>query len=242
MRRWLTLRAVGLGILALALVAAMAALGLWQLGAYGRHQNVAALARLTQPPLPLDRVLGRDAAFPTDGVGQPVLVRGRYAAGDQFYVRDLPGTGATYAVVTPMTTATGSMILIVRGASPLATAAPAAGVVTVRGVLEPSQATGSALGQGRVADGIRIASLLESMPRDLYAGYVVLTSSHPAETLQPVRPPLPATSGWTGIRNLLYAIQWWLFAVFVAFMWWRIVRDGDSRDSAGEVVGYGRSS
>ena len=30
---------------------------------------------------------------------------------------------------------------------------------------------------------------------------------------------------WAGIRNLVYAVQWWVFAAFVAFMWWRMVSE-----------------
>jgi surfeit locus 1 family protein len=242
MRRWLTLRALGSGVLALALMAGMGALGLWQLGAYDKHQTESAKSRLAQPPIALDRVLGRDAAFPAAGVGRPVIVRGRYDPADQFYVRDVPGAQSRYAVVTPMTTATGSMILIVRGSSAQLAAPAPGGVVTASGVLQPSQPFASPLSQARVTDGIRVASVLNAMPRDLYAGYVVLTSSSPPETLPPVRPPLPGSSRWAGIRNLLYAIQWWVFAAFVAFMWWRIVRDDDSPDPAVGVVGYGRPS
>jgi hypothetical protein len=40
-----------------------------------------------------------------------------------------------------------------------------------------------------------------------------------------VPPPLPDPSRWSGIRNLLYACQWWVFAAFVAFMWWRMTDD-----------------
>jgi cytochrome oxidase assembly protein ShyY1 len=242
MRRWLTLRALGLGVLALALMAGMGALGLWQLGAYDKHQTESAKSRLAQPPIALDQVLGRDAAFPAAGVGRPVFVRGRYDPADQFYVRDVPGAQSRYAVVTPMTTATGSMILIVRGSSAQLAAPAPKGVVTARGVLQPSQPVASPLSRARVTDGIRVASVLNVMPRDLYAGYVVLTSSSPPETLPPVRPPLPGSSRWAGIRNLLYAIQWWVFAGFVAFMWWRIIRDNDSPDRAVGVVGYGRPS
>lgn len=242
MRRWLTLPAIALGVGALALMAAMSALGWWQLGAYDKHQAQAALARLAEPPVQLDTVLGPDSAFPADGVGRPVTTRGRYAAGHQFYVENLPGSQATYAVVTPLTTASGSMILVVRGASSSAHASVPSGVVTVRGVLQPSQATAASIDRDQVTDGIRIASVLDSMPRDLYAGYVLLTTSRPAESLPPVRPPLPESSKWAGLRNLLYAIQWWVFAAFVAFMWWRIVREGHSRESAVEVVGYGQTS
>lgn len=242
MGRWLTLRAIGLGVLALALMAAMGALGLWQLGAYDKHQAESAKTRLAQPPVPLDEVLGPDSPFPADGVGRPVIVRGSYDARDQFYVRDVPGAGSTYAVVTPMRTAAGSMILVVRGASPTAHAQVPSGAVTVSGVLQPSQPRGAPLDRSRVTDGLRIASVLNSVQGDLYAGYVVLTESHPAETLPPVRSPLPDPSRWAGVRNLLYAIQWWVFAAFVGFMWWRIVHDDNSGDPALESFGYGRTS
>jgi surfeit locus 1 family protein len=242
MPRWLTLRAIGLGILAIVLIAAMGALGLWQLSAYDRHQTESAKTRLAQAPLPLDRVLGRDSAFPRDGVGRPVAVRGTYDTTHQFYVRNLPGATARYAVVTPMVTASGAKILIMRGATPHPQASASTGSVTVDGVLQPSQSTGAPLNSVRVTDGIRIASVLDSIPGDLYAGYVVLRNSQPTETLPPVRPPIPNPSRWAGFRNLLYAIQWWVFAGFVAFMWWRIVRDQDSSDSPVELVGYGRSS
>jgi surfeit locus 1 family protein len=242
MRRWLTLRAVGLGVLALVLMAAMGALGLWQLGAYNQHQTDSARTRLAQPPVPLDEVLGRDSAFPASGVGRPVVVRGRYDTTDQFYVRHLPGAASAYAVVTPMMTTSGSKILVVRGASRRPSAPAPTGLVTVRGVLQPSQASGAPLDRARITNGIRIASVLGAVRGDLYAGYVVLRSSHPAERLQPVQPPLPAASRWAGVRNLLYAVQWWVFAGFVALMWWRIVRDNDSPDQAVGMVGYGRSS
>ncbi len=240
MRRWFTPRALGLGVIALALMTAMGALGFWQLGAYDKHRNDAASAMLHQPPAQLDSVLGPDAAFPASGVGQPVTARGRYDATDQLYVRGLPGVPAAYAVVTPLITPSGSMILVVRGASKSLQTRPPAGEVTVRGILEPSQATGDTLDRRRVTNGIRIASLLNSVHRDLYAGYVVLSRSSPPEHLPAVVPPVPDASRWVGLRNLLYAIQWWVFAGFVGFMWWRVVSDAPAQSAHGSV-GYGRS-
>jgi surfeit locus 1 family protein len=32
---------------------------------------------------------------------------------------------------------------------------------------------------------------------------------------------LPGADASTALRNLLYALQWWVFAAFVVFMWWR---------------------
>jgi surfeit locus 1 family protein len=34
-------------------------------------------------------------------------------------------------------------------------------------------------------------------------------------------PNLPGADASTALRNLLYALQWWVFAAFVVFMWWR---------------------
>ncbi len=227
MRRWLSPRALSLGALALLMMVAMVALGLWQLGAYDQHQAHDARSRLQQPPTPLGRVLGPDAAFPADGAGRPVTVTGRYVAAEQLYVRGLTRSTDAYAATTPLLTPTGSMVLVVRGSTGELAGAPPQGRVTVTGVLEPSAATGGQLSEERVTDGVRIASLLDGFSRDLYAGYVVLTASQPADSLPPVNPPLPDPSQWAGLRNLLYAVQWWVFAGFAGFMWWRIIRDLD---------------
>jgi len=241
MRRWLSLRALGLGALALLLTATMVTLGLWQLRAYDRHQGQDARSRLQQPPASLDSVLGPDSAYPADGVGQPVKVTGRYLATESIYVRGLSGSTETYAATTPLVTPAGSIILVVRGSTDELAGEPPHGRVAVTGVLQPSTSSGSPLNRQRVADGLRIASLIDGFSRDLYAGYVVLTASRPADPLPAVAVPLPEPSPWAGLRNLLYAVQWWVFAAFVVFMWWRIVRDrevaGGTQDGAVRDVG-----
>jgi hypothetical protein len=100
--------------------------------------------------------------------------------------------------------------------------------VRVEGVLEPSQSAAAALDGDRVTDGIQIARLVSSFDEDLYAGYVIATAtdpSAPGAALAPVAVPRPDPSFWAGIRNLLYAVQWWAFAAFVVFMWWRVIND-----------------
>ncbi|MFY9914782.1 MAG: SURF1 family protein [Nocardioidaceae bacterium] len=225
-RQLFTWRALGLGVLALVLIAAMVVLGLWQLGVYDDQQHDNAQSQLARPPVPLDEVLGPDDAFPGSGVARPVTVSGHYLPGEQFEVRDGATLGVARAVVTPLATATGSVVLVVRGqGDPETATSPPQGSVTVTGVLEPSDASGSGLDATRTTDGIRIATLVQYFDRDLYGGYVVRTSSRPVDSLTPVAPPFPQPSRWAGIRNLLYAIQWWVFGGFVAFMWWRIVTE-----------------
>ena len=220
----LTKRAVGWGLLAAVLMAAMIAMGLWQLGVYDDRQRDDALARAARQPVPLDDVLGPDAAFPARATGRPVTVSGRYLAAEQIYVRDLPGTGASYAVVAPLLTAGGSAILVVRGAADQPDGVPPPpGTVDVTGLLQPSQSDGAAVSADRVTSGLRLAALVRDFDEDLYAGFVVLTASDPADPLPPVKASLPQPSKLAGLRNLLYALQWWVFAGFVAFMWWRIV-------------------
>lgn len=232
MRRHLSARGLGLLALAVALIAVMVGLGLWQYGAYDEHQQSDAQALAGQQPVDLGQTLGPDDAFPGDSVGRPVEVSGSYVAADQIYVTDLVGAADHYAVVTPLLTDNGAAILVVRGSTEHLPADVPTGQILVRGLLQPSMDEGSALDADRVATGIRISSLIGDFNQDLYSGYVVLTSSQPAEDLTPVDPPLPDPSRWAGIRNLIYALQWWLFAAFVAFMWWRIAHEDDDETPA----------
>lgn len=221
----LTRRSVGLLGVAVVLMAAMIALGLWQFRAYDEHQREDAEELAAQEPIPLDEALGRDDGFAQDMVGQPVTAVGRYVGDEQIYVTGIDGTTRGYAVVTPLLTPSGSAVLVVRGSSDRASAPVPTGTVEVEGSLQPPTAEGTGVDAARVASGIRTASLVGAFGEDLYSGYIVLTESEPADVLTPVEPPLPDASRWAGLRNLVYALQWWLFAAFVAFMWWRIAHD-----------------
>ncbi len=228
------LRALGLALVALVLMSAMVWLGLWQFHVYDDHQRADALAALHRPPVPLDSVLGRDAAFPADGTGQPITVSGTFLPAEQVYVRGMPGATNRYAVVTPLLTANGSAVLVVRGAQEHLGSPAADGQVTVGGILEPSQSNGAPIDSRRVTNALTVSSLVNAVGPDLYSGYVLQVSSSPAPTpaLTPVAPTLPTASRWSGIKNLLYACQWWVFAGFVAFMWWRITYDRSDREAA----------
>jgi cytochrome oxidase assembly protein ShyY1 len=215
-------RSIGLTLVAAVLVTAMVWLGRWQYGAYDDHQNADASAALDRAPVPLDSALGPDAPFPAESVSRPVVVTGRYIPDEQFYVR---GMGDPLAVATPVLTASGAAIIVVRGTAPAAPVDAPSGPVRVEGVLEPSQGSSAPLDGDRITDGIQIPRLVSDFDEDLYAGYVITTASDPPDILSPVAVPRPDASFWAGIRNLLYAIQWWTFAGFVVFMWWRIVRD-----------------
>lgn len=226
MHRFLNPKALGLAVIGLLLMAAMAWLGWWQFGVYDDHQHAEAEAALRQPAVPLDSLLGPDDPFPSDGVGRPVEVAGTYRPAEQVYVRNLPGATGRFAVATPLLTATGSAILVVRGSVAAPHASVPVGPVAVHGVLEPVTTTGGPPDAAGITDGLSISGLVDSIRPDLYSGYVLLRSSTPPQSeLRPVVPSLPDPSRWSGVRNLLYACQWWVFALFVAFMWWRMTDD-----------------
>jgi surfeit locus 1 family protein len=79
----------------------------------------------------------------------------------------------------------------------------------------------------RVLPALRIADLLQRMDHDLYGGYVILDEPASARHgLVAVNPDsFPDPSSWTALRNLLYAIQWWVFGGFAVFLWWRWCTD-----------------
>jgi hypothetical protein len=41
----------------------------------------------------------------------------------------------------------------------------------------------------------------------------------------------------TKLRNILYAIEWWVFGGFAVFLWWRWVRDELDRARDGAATG-----
>ena len=237
MSRYLSSRALALGLVAVVLMAAMVTLGLWQLGAYDDRQASDAASQAGRRPVPLDDVMGPDDGFPSDGVGRPVTVTGEFLAAEQLYVEGLPGSQGRYAVVTPLLTDNGAAVLVVRGSSGEASADVPTGDIEVRGSLEPSTADGGPVDDARVTDGLRVSALVEAVRRDLYGGYVVASEGAATAGLTPAVAPTPDPSRWAGIRNLLYAFQWWLFAGFVAFMWWRVVGDPDTAGAGPGPVG-----
>jgi cytochrome oxidase assembly protein ShyY1 len=226
----------GIHLLALAAVVACVLLGRWQLGVWHDHRSTDAAAVTHEQAVPLDRVLGRDAAFPASGVGRPVIVAGHWDAAHTVYVSGRTHDGRSgYWAVTPVVTATGSAIPVVRGWTPSPDrAAPAPhGPASLVGILQPSEDSGLS-DQDTHDDVIPELSITELLPRasyDLYGGYAVATDrpvpsggepSAGTAGLSPVTPAqLPGAGATSGLRNLLYAFQWWVFGAFAVFMWWR---------------------
>ncbi len=83
---------------------------------------------------------------------------------------------------------------------------------------------GGVLPTGQVAT-VSTAELLNLWNGDLRDGYVVATRQDARPVGHPggrARPAVGAPLTW---RNLAYAAQWWIFAVFAIYMWFHFVRD-----------------
>ena len=66
-----------------------------------------------------------------------------------------------------------------------------------------------------------------------------LVAQEPARGLERAElAALPSPGTFTGVRNLLYAFEWWVFGGFAAFIWWRWRRDA----TAPEVTDLDRSA
>jgi cytochrome oxidase assembly protein ShyY1 len=233
-----------LHLLGVAAVTGATLLGVWQLDAWQAHRADRAADLADAEPVALDGVLAPDDPFPADAAGRPVRVSGRWLPEETVSVeRGLDGRSG-YWVVTPVATCAGAdcpAVLVVRGWSAAHPAPPPAplpaqdGTVEVTGWLQPGESApdgseGATDGADRAADGdvlsaLRVVDVLERMDRDLYGGYVIARS--PADpALEPVTPDsLPDPPAFTAVRNLLYALEWWVFALFAGFLWLRWCRD-----------------
>lgn len=235
-------RLVALHLLVIGVLVSFTMLGRWQLGVF----EASGKPKLAADPAPVavTELTQTGRHIPADVVGRQVTATGTYEASDQLLVADrvadvsAPGgraaKGRGFWLLTPLRLADGTLVAVVRGWVPSpddpAVAVPA-GVVTVTGRLRPAEPTNAvqrssqALPAGQVATvstGELINLWTDAPLRD---GFVVATAQEPASqaTYVAVQPPTEGV-GLTW-RNLAYAVQWWVFALFAVYMWFHFVRD-----------------
>ncbi len=210
-------------------------LGLWQLDAWHIHRQDAARNISARKPVALSSLMGGDSSFPGRSVGQQVTFSGTWLGSSTLYVADrYRGSKVGYWVVTPvLVDGTRSAMPLVRGWSPTHTSTIPTGHVAVTGWLQPSEGLGP-IDQNpndRIIPMMRIASIVQMVPTDLYSGFVIANVAQSAfGSSQSGISSLdgsvsPDVSAFTGLRNLLYAIEWWFFGGFVVFVWVRWCRD-----------------
>lgn len=234
-------------LLALACVAAAVALGYWQYDAWHAKRDAAARDLSQIPALPLTQVMGPDDPFPGKYVGQPVALRGTWEPDGTILISGRERNGVDgYWVVTPLEVGPGTAeLMVVRGWAASRTDVPAAprGAAELTGWLQPAEGTGAVDDDATddVLPQLRIADALHHVSGDLYGAYAVAQpaiatagSNTGTEGLERAElDQLPPSPRFTAIRNLFYAIEWWFFAGFAVFMWWRWLSDdvlGDESD------------
>lgn len=245
--RWWSRRLWPAHLLLLLALAATLLLGRWQLGSWQAHREAQSRDLTHLAPVPLDDLLGPDAPFDGRTTGRPVEVSGTWIPSATLYIegREHDGTTGVWVVTpvsVPRTAGTGpasSAIPVVRGWAPTPDDAPPApsGTTTLVGWLQPGEGTLEAdtdPGDDLLPQ-LRLADVVQHVEEDLYSGYVIETSDGAAKVArtntgadglaQADLAALPQSQNFTGLRNLLYALQWFFTAGFAVVVWRRHVRD-----------------
>ncbi|MFF8895950.1 SURF1 family protein [Streptomyces lydicus] len=242
----LTPRWWGINVFAVLAIPFCIFMGSWQLGRFedrvATHQQQedrsdrakTAAARPVDSLLPVDKITS----------GRQASARGHYDPGHQLLVpsrtlKDHHGERQGFYVLDLLRTDHGKALPVVRGwlpgdagskADTAKVPAPPKGEVTVIGALQASEnqgtdgvQAGGGLPQGQLGM-ISAASLVNIVPYEVYDAWITLTDAQ-----APLRAVPPAAAEGSGLdlkafQNLGYTGEWFVFAGFVVFMWFRLFR------------------
>jgi len=214
-RRW-----VGLTVGMLAVIVAFGALSWWQ---WQRAQREDVL-----PAVAASDVMGL-SPLPPALYAVRVEASGTYDAAHQTLVQHTP---TSYWVVTPLVPLTGPAVPVARATvsspSDPAVAAVTTGVVSVIGIAQPYEGDPGGASTMPAGQTERLTAAALALPYPAVGGWVALVSQEPEPVVAggPVVAPIGGDAP-AGLRlqNASYAVQWVLFAAFVVFFWWRLLRD-----------------
>ncbi|MFF4548148.1 SURF1 family protein [Streptomyces sp. NPDC001435] len=211
-------------------------MGSWQLGRFEarvqdhRAATEQASSARSEAARPLAELLPVDKSTS----GKRVTATGRYDK--QFLVpgRELDNRSGFY-VMTLLRTDSGKALPVVRGwlpgnADPAKAPAPPAGEVTVTGALQASETPGDngVSAQGGLPSGqtaaISSASLVNLVPYRVYDAWVTLDKGDSGMKAVPASAPDNTGLDLKAFQNLGYTGEWFVFAGFVVFMWFRLLR------------------
>ncbi|MFJ4687137.1 SURF1 family protein [Streptomyces sp. NPDC088789] len=232
----LTPRWWGINVFVLLAIPFCIYMGSWQLSRFEERMDTHRDAGARSDP---DE---RGAARPLDDLlpvtkatsGEQATATGRYT--DQFLVpgRTLDDRDGFY-VLTLLRTDSGRSLPVVRGwlpgtADAAKAPAPPTGEITVTGALQASETPGSngvaatsGLPTGQTG-AISAASLVNLVPYDLYDGWVTLNEGDAGMSAVPAGLAADTGLDLKAFQNLGYTGEWFVFAGFVVFMWFRLLR------------------
>ncbi len=232
----LTPRWWGINVFVLLAIPFCVFMGSWQLGRFedrvADHRTASDLAAEaeTSSPRPLAELLPVDKATS----GKQATATGRY--GRQLLVpgRELDGERGYY--VLTMLRTDGGALPVVRGwlpgdADPAKAPAAPTGEVTVTGALQASESPGSngvssagGLPAGQTG-AISSASLVNLVPyKKVYEAWITLDKADSGMKAVPAAAPQNTGLDLKAFQNLGYTGEWFVFAGFVVFMWFRLLR------------------
>ncbi|MDI3407796.1 SURF1 family protein [Streptomyces cavernicola] len=213
-------------------------MGSWQLGRFEdrvesheaaekrSHEAGKGPARPLTELLPVDKETSGERATATGRWDRQLLVPGRELDGKQgYYVLGLLRTDG------------GKALPVVRGwlpgeAGKAKAEAPKlpSGEVTVTGALQASENSGTdgvhkagGLPEGQLGM-ISAASLVNLVPYEVYDAWVTVDRSSDGMTAVPPSAPQGSGLDLKAFQNLGYTGEWFIFAGFVVFMWFRLFR------------------
>jgi cytochrome oxidase assembly protein ShyY1 len=223
--------------LALALATAFAWLGDWQLGrARDKAAHEVAAEAAERHPVDIAQVLQPATALTGKQVRRVVHADGDLDTTRLLRVPDrrLDGEDGSWLLAPLRVDAGGGTLPVVLGWLPAGAVPPALpnGHVRLTGHLEQSEAptgvTAPASQDGvPQVPAVSSADLVNLWQPPLYTAYLAVSDPAPAAPLRAV--PASTPSSGFALQNLSYALQWWLFAGFAVFFWWRQVRDAHER-------------
>lgn len=224
-------------------------LGFWQLDrlAERRLDNTIAEQRASQEPVPIDSVMSVDDPIGPAGeenAFRAVTITGHFDPSHEVLVRSQTFKGtAGFHVITPFVDQAGHAVLVNQGWIPLSEDTPPfttdeGADQTIAVTLQPSEPRrgfGPTEPEGQLEriNRVDIARLGEQMPYPLYPVYAI-AYAEPDPSHLPVSVPFPELDEGP---HLVYAIQWFAFAMIAVGGFWALARSTAKkrqRRSAGE--------
>ncbi|MFJ7075664.1 SURF1 family protein [Streptomyces sp. NPDC098781] len=232
----LTPRWWGINVFVLLAIPFCVFMGSWQLSRFEARvedhrsagaqaeENKREAARPLAELLPVDKATSGRQATASGRYDKQLLVPGRELDGKQGYY-----------VLTLLRTDDGEALPVVRGWLPGdadradAPAAPT-GEVEVTGALQASEVPGEngVPTQGGLPSGqtgaISAATLVNLVPYDVYDAWITLDRADAGMKAVPATAPGDTGLDLKAFQNLGYTGEWFVFAGFVVFMWFRLLR------------------